>query len=93
MCRLEDGDITIVFVSLVVVLSLGKQVGLHVLGAGLVMEGEVVFHELGDLVHLSSIQLLRELEVLEVLVIHPDFYVLCGAHEVVALFRKCKHDC
>ncbi len=25
--------------------------------------------------------------------IHPDFYVLGGAHEVMAPFRECEHDC
>ncbi len=93
MCGLKDSDITVVFMSLVMILLSGKQVGFYVLGTGLVVECEVVLRKLGDPAGLSSVQLLRESEILEVLVIHPDFYVFFGTHEVMTPFGEGEHDC
>ncbi len=50
------------------------------------MEDEVVFCQFGYPASLSSVQLLRLLEILEVLVICPDFNIYGGAHQVVAPF-------
>ncbi len=72
---------------------IGKQVSFYILGTRLVMECEVVFCELSDPVGLSSVQLLGESEILEVLMICPDFYVFSCAHEVMAPFGERKHDC
>ncbi len=52
----------------------------------------MVLCQLGDPSCLSSVQLLWESEVLEVLVIGPDFHILGGAHEVVVPFEECEHD-
>ncbi len=42
VCRLENGDIAVILVSLVMVLASGKQVGFYVLGTRLVVKREVV---------------------------------------------------
>ncbi len=92
MGRLKDDNIVIVLLSLVVVITSGEEISFLVLGPRLMMKHEVVLSKLSDPVCLSLVQILRESEILEVLVVHPDFYVLSGAHEVMAPFRKCKHD-
>ncbi len=92
--RLEDYDFIIVLFALLVVCALTKQVGLLVGGSGFVVEREVILGEFCDPPSLPSVDLLRLLEVLEVLVIHPDFKVLCSAHEVVSPpLIEHQHDC
>ncbi len=86
VCWGEDGDVIVVLLSLVVVVASRKKVSFLVKGAGLVSKGEVVFGQLSDPSCLSSVQLLWFSEILEVLMIHPDFNVYGGAHEVVAPF-------
>ena len=56
------------------------------------MEGEVVFCEFGNPSRLSAIEFLRLAEILEILVVGPDFNVNRGAHEVVSPFFQGEHD-
>ncbi len=89
---LEDDDVVIILLPLVVIVTLGEEVSLLVESTGFVSEYEVVFSQFGHPACLSSVQLLRLLEVLEVLVICPDFHIFGGSHEVVAPFRQGEHD-
>ncbi len=92
VCQLENDDIVVVLLSLVMIVASGEQVGLLILGARLVVESEMILCQLGDPSCLSSVQLLGELEVLEILMVHPDFYIFSGAHKVMAPFGECEHD-
>ncbi len=84
MHGLEDGNISIVLLSLIMILLSREQVCFHVLGARLVVEGEVILCKFRYPSHLSSVQLLWKLEVLEVLMIGPDLHILSGTHKVMA---------
>ncbi len=56
------------------------------------MQDKVVFSQFGHPARLSAVQLLWLSEVLEVLVIRPDFDVYGGAHQVMAPFFERQHD-
>ncbi len=86
MCGLEDDDVSVVVLALVVVVAVRQQVSLFVESAWFVMENKVVFRRFGHPARLSSVQLLRLSEILEVLMIRPDFEIYGGAHQVVAPF-------
>lgn len=92
MRGLENDDFVVILQSLVMITGPGEQISFHVLGARLVMESKVVFHELSDPSGLLSVQLLRKSEILEILVIRPDFYIFLGAHEVMVPFGECERD-
>ncbi len=92
MCGLEDDNIVIVFLPLVMIVASRKQVSLLILGAGLVMKCEVIFSKFSHPARLLLVQLLWESEILEVLMIHPDFYVFGGAYEVMVPFGEREHD-
>ena len=89
---LKDENITVVFFPLVMVISPGEEVCLLVGGAWLMVEGEVILSQLGDPSCLSSVELLGFSEVLEVLMICPDFYLLCRTHQVMSPFGQGEHD-
>lgn len=86
MFWLEDNNIIVVVLALVVVVSSGEEVSFLVGNTRLMVENEVVFCEFSDPACLASVQFLGFLEVLEVLMIHPDFNIFCGTHEVVSPF-------
>ncbi len=66
-----------------------EKVGFLVGSAGFMVEREMIFCEFGDPMSLSLVQLLGLSEILEVLMISPDFKVLGSSHEVVSPFTEC----
>ncbi len=69
-----------------------EEVSLFVGGAGFMMKGEVVFHQFSDPPGLLTIYFLGFSEILEILMICPDFEVLVCAHKVMPPFLQRKHD-
>ncbi len=89
MLQLEDDNVIIILLALVVVVAARQQVCFLVKCAGLVAKNKVVFGQLCYPSCLLPIQLLRLSEILEVLVVHPDFYVFGSTHKIVAPFIEC----
>ena len=56
------------------------------------VKGEVVFCQFCYPMCLPMVQLLRFSEILEILMICPDFEILSHSHQVVSPFVERKHD-
>ncbi len=80
MFGVENNDFVIVVFSLAMVGTSTEEVRLLVGGAGFVMKCEVVLSKFWHPTGLSSVDLLGFLEVLEILMVCPNFEVLVGAH-------------
>ncbi len=78
--RFEDSNFIVVLLSLFMIRSLTKQVSFLVHCSWLVVEREVVLGQLCDPACLLSVELLGLLEILEILMICPDFEVLSCSH-------------
>ncbi len=76
----EDDNFIVVLLSLFVIRSSTKQVSFLVRRSWLVVEGEVVLGQLCDPAGLPSVELLGLSEILEILMICPDFEVLSCSH-------------
>ncbi len=90
--RLEDDNVIIILLALIMVIPSREEICLLVKHPGLVLECEMVLRQLCHLARLSLVQLLQFPEVLEVLMICPDFYILSCPHEVMPPFQKGEHN-
>ncbi len=88
----QDYYVVVVVLSLIVICSSRQKVSFLVGSASFMMEGEMIFCQLDDPSGLSSVYFLGLSEILEVLVIHPNFKVLVCSHEVVSPFFESEHD-